>query len=118
MFGVKTAEKLSGVGHVLGGVKHLRQRLEFGAMEVDVDLHAADIDQLGTVAFCIFHQLIGFWKAAREKCFPFNIDCVGAQGALSTRLGQPNRIENTFRYAVLAGSCLDLAFAVNPRCDL
>lgn len=115
---MKTAEKLSGVRHVLGGVKHLRQRLEFSAMEVNVDLHAADIDQLGTAAFCIFHELIGFWKAAREKSFPFYVDCVGAQRALSTRLRQPNRIENTFRYAVLSGRCLDLAFAVNPRCGL
>lgn len=76
---VEAFQELRGVGHVLGGVKHLAHGCEFCAVKMDVDLHAPDIDQFGTALAGVLDQLVGFRNAGREIGLSLNVDGVRAQ---------------------------------------
>ena len=115
---METSQELRGIGHVLCGVEHFSNGFEFRAVEVDVDLHAADVDQLCAVASCVFHQLIGLRKATREKGLSLNVDGIGTERPLAASLRQSDRIEDAFGYVILTGCRLDLTFAVEACCSL
>lgn len=118
VFVMETSEELGGIGNVLCGVEHFSNGFEFRTVEVDVDLHAADVDQLCAVASCVVHQLIGFGKAGRKKGLALDVDGIGAERSLAARLRQSDGIEDAFWYVILTGCRLDLTLAVQTRCGL
>ncbi len=112
---VELLQEARSIGDVLRRLEHLANRPELRPMKIDVDLHASDIDQLGTTCPRFLHQTIGFRPAFRKKSLAFDVDRIGAERAFSTRLRQSYRIEDAFRNAVGAGCTVDLALAIDRR---
>ncbi len=111
-------EELRSIGHVLRGVEHISNGGEFSAVKIDVDLHAADVDQLRAATPGVINHPVGLWHALRKIGLAFDVDGIGTQRALASRLRQADRIENTFRYSISASCCLYLSLAVNRCCGL
>lgn len=82
-------------------------------MEIDVDLHATDVDQLCAAPLSIFDQAVGSRQIFGEIRFAFDVDGIGAQRALASRFSQSDRIENTFRYPVAICRSMYLPFAID-----
>lgn len=112
---VKPFQELRGIGDVLCGVEHFGNRGKFTPVKMDVDLHAADIDQLRTAASGILHQLVSVRHGGRKIGLAFNVDGIGAERPLAACLRQTDRIEDAFRYPIMACGGLYLAFAIRSR---
>jgi hypothetical protein len=69
-------------------------------MIVVVDLHAAEIDQLGAAAPGLFEGRNGRAPGWRKYGFPFDIQRIWLQAALVAGLRQANRVEDADRNIV------------------
>ena len=81
---MKAFEEFCGIGDVLCRVEHFGNGVEFRTVKIDVDLHAADIDQLGAVASGIIHQLVGLWKIFGKIGLAFDVDGKGTERTLTS----------------------------------
>ena len=95
--GVEGEQKARRVVDVAAGVEHLGDILEFPAVVVMVDLHAADVDPL---------RAAGTGSLERRKCLPAgpgvgnfstDIQCVRLQAATSSGFGKPDCVEDAER---------------------
>ena len=78
---------------------------------VVVDLHAAEIDQLGAAAAGVFEGRDGRAPGGRKYGFSLDIQGIGLQAALVAGFGQADRIEDADRDVVAIGGPQDLRFA-------
>lgn len=76
---VEPFQKLRSIGNVLCGVEHVSQRRKFAAVKMDVDLHAADVDQLCTAASRLLHQPVSVGHGGRKIGLAFDVDGIGAE---------------------------------------
>lgn len=111
---VEPLEELCRIGDVLGRVEHLPHRGKFCSVKMDIDLHAADIDQLGAALAGGVNQLECLRQAGGKICLPLDIDGVRAQRSLAARFRQADRIENAFRNAIPACGSLYLPLTIDP----
>lgn len=82
-------------------------------MKIDVDLHAADINQLGALLSGLLNHAVSLPPALWEKGLAFDIDCVGAERPLAPGFRQSDGIENSFGNTVLAGGVMDLPLTLH-----
>lgn len=109
---VKPFQELCSIGNVLCGVEHFGNRGKFTAVKMDVDLHAADVDQLRAAASGILHKLVSVRHGGRKIGLAFDVDGIGAERPLAACLRQTDRIEDAFRYPIMPCGGLYLAFAI------
>lgn len=114
---VEILKKLGGIFHVSSGIEHLLDGPEFGAMEVMVDLHTADIDQLDALAAGVVEDLDRTVTTGGKDCLALDIHGVGLKRSLASRLRQADGVQDALRNAVagcssayltLTGPCIRL----------
>lgn len=84
-------------------------------MEVIIDLHAAEVDQLGTARARLLEALQGLALAACEIGLALDVQCVRLQRPFTAGLRETDRIEDAGGNVVF-GSCReDLFFTATDR---
>ncbi len=109
MAAMQIAQEAGRILHVASWIEHRLYRAEVLAVEVLVDLHAADVDEhrapfprpLETVeSFVQVFEIIGL---------SFDVHREWREAALPARLGQPNRIENALWNTILGSGSANCA---------
>lgn len=111
LFDAQVFQKLRGIINVLAWIEHVDDRVEVTAVEVVVDLHAADIDQLSAGLPRLFEFRQRLRQSLREVGWAFDIQRIGMQRAAPAGFGERDSIENTQRHAVLRSCACHLALA-------
>lgn len=76
---VKPFQELRGIGNVLRRVEHFSNRGKFAAVKMNIDLHAADVDQLRAASPGILHQLVSVGHGGGKIGLAFDVDGIGAE---------------------------------------
>jgi hypothetical protein len=58
-------------------IEHCLERAEMAAMEMMIDLHAADVDQPGATFLRLFEAVQGFIQIRGEKSGPWSLSAKG-----------------------------------------
>ncbi len=114
---IQLPQKTCGISDVLGRIEHILQGGKFRAVIHEVDLHAADVDQLCPLPPRRGNLSKGFLQRTGKECLAFDIQCKGTERAFSPSLGEADRIEYAFRNAILCSSVLYLSFACKASAD-
>jgi hypothetical protein len=96
---------------VAARVEHLLDAAEILRMVMMVDLHAAEIDQLGAAPAGAFEGRNGVTGASGEHGFSFYVQGVGLKAAFPPGLGQANGIEDAGGHAIAVCGTQDFGFA-------
>lgn len=77
-------EEAGRVGHVLRRLEHFTNRPELRTVKIDVDLHASNVNQLGTARPGFLDQTKGLPLAVRKERLAFDVDGIGAERAFAS----------------------------------
>lgn len=100
---------------ILRRLEHILERSEMASMKVQIDLHAAYVDQAGAGALRIFNQANGIAHIRRIVRAPLYVDRKRMQRASCPALCQPDGIKNADRRPVNFGRTHQLALAACRR---
>lgn len=104
-------QKLRGVINVLARVEHVHDGVEMTPVEMVVDLHAADVDELGAGFARLLEFQQGFLQSLRKVGWPFDIERIGVQRAAPPGLGQRDGIKDAERHPIFRRCARHLALA-------
>lgn len=93
------------------GIEHIFKRMKMFAMKAIVDLHAADIDEFGSLPASFRKLNERFLQGSAEKRVPVHIHRISVQYSFFPRFGKPNCIQNRHGYRVFMCCAQHFAFA-------
>ena len=116
MLCVELCKEFRGIFDVLFRIEHFGNTGEMVAVITMIDLHAAEVDECGSLPFCLVENLDCLFGGVREISLAFDVQRPGLERSLAARLGEADRIEDTLGNLVFAGRGRNLAFADTGRC--
>ena len=111
LLGAQRLQELCGIVDIALGIEHLAERREVGAMPVMVDLHAADIDELGSLRFRPGETRHRLGERGRMNVPAVDVHVIRAELPFPAGLCQPDRIKDVERDAVQRRRARHLALA-------
>ena len=115
MPGVETRKEGRRIFDILARVEHFRRRRELVAVEMVVDLHAAEVDQLGAACPRRLEGLQRLLLVPAEIGLALDIHGIGLQRSLPAGLGETDGIEDAGRDIVFRRRREDFTLAAARR---
>lgn len=109
--GMKLRQEPCRIVNIARRLQHLRRRGKFGAVEMVVDLHAAEIDEHGSLPTCLIEDVERDGRALREDGLALDVECPRLQRSLLAGFRQTDGIENSLRNPVFGGRPVDFPLA-------
>ena len=111
MLVLQTLQEARGVVDVARGIEHVGDAAELVSVVVEVDLHAAKVDELVAGAARSFefgNRHTGRWRKDRAA---LDVQRVRMEAALPAGLRKPHGVKDPGRYAVISGGSEDVPLA-------
>lgn len=113
---VQIAQKFGCVFNVALRFEHGRGGAEVLTMEVMVDLHASNVDQLATLPLCRVELSKRLLLRRRKVCLSLYIHSVRVKAPLTASFSQSYRVEDALRHTIFGCRRLDFLLAYARRC--